>query len=608
MNTTIDGLVKLLEDKLSEQGRELTKDESMVIHGTKEVLIEVAKKLGVKNYHRTHIDELRTKLLALLISSGKPIHEEKAAPLVFFEKVSQMTDVQEVEQACKELVETLNLKSLKPTSQSNKLASYTKLFRELEYTPDKDHLFFDYKAEGKKESIKRHLFFKYTGHADISWKEANEGKKQRRQERQANTSSKDELADALDAPNKIFNLDLYLKTTIQLLNSKDPYELGVGLIAASGRRPSEIVMLSEFEVSDWIPAYIKTPEYGVKVIGLAKKREKEIITYTPLLVPVSDFVTLVQYFRSLPEIKAYQDKFQKLLDLGWDKEAAWKKIEEQAGYELRKVTEFYFDFLPKIDEGHNRKNILLRACAMKILTVRDCPKATSNAQQLYAGVIAGHVIPEFKPDGTVTYPGKGSASTLHYNDYEPDTTEIPFLTIEPKTTAKTKETEDMARIAELETIIAQLNAQIAEKDTVIAEKDQTIAELQERINRPRLPQMEVTEMDSERLFKTRKEGSAEEKLNRAWQAVIAYNEKTPEYKINPTNKVLRELTGVNGQTVTKWMEAHNDEIVSYQSNHSLNPDNKPVKENYYNNRYRNKTDMNVEMILKTIEKDYLKQL
>ncbi|MBW4598011.1 MAG: telomere resolvase [Brasilonema angustatum HA4187-MV1] len=572
-------------------------------NANKRTLDEIAKNMGVKGYSRTPKEDLQKKLLTMLEEESEPIQEEKAEPVVFFEKVSTMTDVAEVEQACTELVETLKLNGLQPKSRSNKLSSYSKLFKTLQPTPDTAHLFFPFRAEGKSEYIQRHLFFKFTGLADISWKEANEDIKERRQERQVKSSSRDELADALDAPNKVFNLDLYLKTTLQLLNSKDSYELAVGLIAASGRRPSEIVMLSEFEISDWIPPYIKNAQYGVKVIGLAKKRDKEVTTYTSLLVPTSDFVNRVKYFRSLPEIKAYQDKFQKLLDLGWDKESTWKKIEEQAGYELRKVTELYFDFLPKIDEGYNRKNILLRACTTKILTLRDYPNATSKAKITYAGVLAGHIIPEFKGE-KVTYHGETSASTLHYDDYEPDSTEIHFLTIEPKTTTVIKETEDMVRIAELETIIAQLNAQIAEKDALIVEKTQRITELEERINRPRLPQMEVKEMDSDRLFKTRKEGSAEEKLNRAWQAVTAYNDNTPEYKINPTNKVLRELTGVNGQTVTKWMELHKDEVVTHQSKHSLDPDGK----GYYNNRYRNKTDMNVEIILETIKKDYLKQL
>ncbi|MBP5977012.1 hypothetical protein HW132_30900 [Brasilonema sp. CT11] len=545
---------------------------------------------------------MQTELKEFLENKDKPVQEKKAEPVQFFEKVSVMTDVDEVEQACTELVQELKLDGLQPKSRSNKLSPYWKHFKNLQPTPDTGHLFYPYKAKGKSEFIQRHLFFKFAGLEEIDWDKASEDIKERRQERQAKSSSKDELADALKAPNKVFNLDLYLKTTIQLLNSNDPYELAVGLIAASGRRPSEIVMLSEFEISDWIPPYINNAEYGVKVIGLAKKRDKEVLTYTPLLVPANDFVSRIQYFRSLPEIKGYHDRYNNLLNLGWDKEYAWKKIEEQVGYEIRKITKFYFDFLLNIDENCNRTNIVLRACTTKILTLRDCPGVARRPSLTYAGVIDGHVIPEFKDDGSVKYDGKVSASTLHYDDYDPDTTEIPFLSnvlktatvTESKILTEIKETEDMARIAELETIIAQLNAQIAEKDA-------RIAELEARNNRPKLEPMELSKMDTTRLLATRKAGSAEEKLNRAWQAVTAYNDKTPEYKINPTNKVLRELTGVNGKTISDWMdsESQKEKIKHYRDTHKMTE--------YYNTRYRNKTDMNVEIILEIIERD-LKQV
>jgi hypothetical protein len=185
---------------------------------------------------------------------------------------------------------------------------------------------------------------------------------------------------------------------------------------------------------------------------------------------------------------------------------------------------------------------------------------------------------------------------LHYNDYEPDNSEIPFLTdvinqLKPQPQPQPqKEIEDMTQITQLESVIEQLKAQLAEKDA-------EIANLKERINKPRLPVQDVADMDTKRLFSTRKEGSAEEKLNRAWIAVTAYNDQTPEYRVNPTNKFLRELTGVNGQAVTKWMEQHNDEIVSHRTKYEMN--------DYYNNRYRNKPDMNTEMILEIISKEYL---
>lgn len=573
---------------------------------TKKQLDQFAKELGVKGYSRTPKADLEAKLIEILKdleaqaqvqpeeTVTEPI-EEKAETVVFFEKVSALTDPEEIKQACEKLAEKLKLEALQPKSRSNKLAPYTKLFKTLQPTPETHHLFFPYKAEGKSEFIQRHLYFKYMGLADISWKEVSEEIKERKQDRQAKTSTKDELAEALEEPNKVFSLDQYLRTTTHLLNSNDPHELAVGLMAASGRRPSEITLLSEFLKTDWIPSYIKNPDYGVKVVGLAKKRDKEVETYTSLLVPTSEFIARVDYFRSLPLIKSYQEKYQKLLTLGYDKQYCWKQIEDLFGKELRNTTDLYYAFLPKIDEGQNRKNILLRACTTKILTLRDYPKATSKAKITYAGVIAGHVVPEFKPDGSVKYHGETSASTLHYDDYEPDNSEIPFLTnviAQPEVQLKPKpqETEDMAKIAELESVIAQLKNQLAEKDA-------EIAELKERVNRPRLPQQDVTEMDTKRLFSTRKEGSAEEKLNRAWIAVTTYNDTTPEYRVNPTNKFLRELTGVNGQAVTKWMEQHKDEIVSHRAKFGM--------DDYYNNRYRNKTDMNIEIIQEIIEKNFL---
>jgi len=570
---------------------------------TKKQLDQFAKELGVKGYSRTPKAELEAKLIEIVNeqeqaqaeeTTTEPV-EEKADTVVFFEKVAAMTEPEEIKQACEELAGKLKLDGMQPKSRSNKLAPYSKLFKTLQPTQETHHLFFPYKAEGKTEYIQRHLYFKYMGLAKISWKEVSEDIKERKQDRQAKTSNHDELAAALEEPNKIFNLDLYLKTTIQLLNSNDPHELAVGLMAASGRRPSEITLLSEFLKTDWIPSYIKNHEYGVKVVGLAKKRDKEVITYTSLLVPASDFIGRVEYFRSLPLIKSYQEKYQKLLSLGYDKEYAWKQIEDLFGKELRNTTDLYYAFLPKIDDGQNRKNILLRACTTKILTLRDYPKATGKARITYAGVIAGHVVPEFKTDGKVTYHGETSASTLHYDDYEPDNSEIPFLTDvinqpEPQSQPQPQEIQDMTQIAQLESVIEQLKAQLAEKDA-------EIANLKERINKPKEPAQDLSEMDTKRLLSTRKAGSAEEKLNRAWIVVTAYNDSTPEYRINPGNKFLRELTGVNGQAVTKWMEAHNDEIVSHRAKYGM--------DDYYNNRYRNKTDMNIEMIMEIIQKKFL---
>jgi len=59
--------------------------------------------------------------------------------------------------------------------------------------------------------------------------------------------------------------DLYLEVTRKLLENNDPHELAVGLIAATGRRPHEILARAKFSL-------IKGEDYQVKFSGQDKKR------------------------------------------------------------------------------------------------------------------------------------------------------------------------------------------------------------------------------------------------------------------------------------------------------------------------------------------------
>ena len=98
------------------------------------------------------------------------------------------------------------------------------------------------------------------------------------------------------------------------------------------------------------------------------------------------------------------------------------------------------------------------------------------------------------------------------------------------------------------------------------------------------------------LYHTRKPGSSDEKLDRAWNALKSYNNNTPEYKIAPTNQVLRTLTGVNGNAISKWIKSHKDEVESHCNTHDFKP--------YYNNRYRNKS-VSTDSIIEKIKQEYL---
>lgn len=563
---------------------------------TKKELDALAKERGITGFSRTAKADL-IKKLETTPEAIQPSEPGISPALQFFNEVSVLTDVDAVEKECLALCEDLGLDKMLPKSRANKLQPYSRLFKALVPTAENLHLFFDYRAEGKETSIKRHLFFKLTGLADIDYNAEQEKVRERKAEATNKGEIKDEIADAIDATNKVFSLDQYIKTSTLLLNSNDAWELASGLLAVSGRRPAEIVLKSNFSLPETTPSYIKYPEYAVNVEGLAKKRGQEVFTTVSLLIPATEFLSRLDFFRSRPEVINQRNLYNKLLKGGYDEETAYKKIEDQIGKLIRNSTEFYFDFLPQI-EGENRKNILLRACAIKLITERDNPTANTKGKLTYAGVLAGHIIPVFK-DNTVRFSGKINASTLHYDDYEPDTKDIPFLkdivTVEQPTKI-IEEIEDVARMAELETIIADLQKQIASKDSEIETLTQ---KLRSRNSNEKLP--EVSEMNTNLLMSTRKAGSSEEKLNRCYQAICNYNDSTPENKIAITNLGLRYLSGVNGVTISKWMETHKDEIISHHIKHQLN-----TRENeatsYYNKRYG---QTKVNEILDVVKSDYL---
>ena len=83
-----------------------------------------------------------------------------------------------------------------------------------------------------------------------------------------------------------------------------------------------------------------------------------------------------------------------------------------------------------------------------------------------------------------------------------------------------------------------------------------------------------SEFESKELKKSHAKGSAEEKLRRALQAIIAYNE-TPER--NPAEKwainqnALAELTGCNRPAIKQFLKQYGDEIEAHHQKHNLLP-------------------------------------
>ena len=174
-----------------------------------------------------------------------------------------------------------------PKSRSDKLnrLGYNRLFRNAENLVEGQNAFYQTKQDGSLWL--RHLYFKYVGIADTNWSEIN---------KQAAEKVKANLAD------QVVGLDIakYEESVGLLLASDRIWEIGAGLIAASGRRPSEVAICGEFEVSG----------DGLMFSGQAKKRGNESEAYLIPLIGCTPelFSEKLKTFRDSPEVRRYADR------------------------------------------------------------------------------------------------------------------------------------------------------------------------------------------------------------------------------------------------------------------------------------------------------------
>lgn len=556
---------------------------------SRDQLREYAKQLGIKGYYRKNKSELSVILLEFITNVSEKTEDINPA-VTWSDKVCTMTDTADIEKACRELSEELNLDGMMPKSRKNKTRPYTNAFKFLVPTSETEHLFYLYQAEGKSKPVSRHIVFKLLGLDNY----VAENEKIREEKKQKTTTSQ-EIADVFSEEDKVFSVERYFSTLRTLINSSDTWELAVGLIAASGRRPIEILYTGTFELVEECPKYIPNKEYAIKFTGQAKKQGKQPVMYISLLIPACEFITAFNKFRSSTEIKETFTYAEKLKKAQYSYQEINKKIDAKNGTCLRNVIGDYYDFMPKIEED-NSKNISLRASYSKLVTLRDMGDKNSKSQLRYTGYMLGHLTPIIHEDGSYRHDTKKEqrlSSTLRYGDYEPDNKRIPFLNniveFQTKNTKQT-EVEDMA-------VIAELTAKIKLLEQILADKDDELNAIKAKLEYRKLDLPEVEAMDNTMLFRTRKAGSTEEKLKRVWIAITTYNDNSAEYKINPTNPILRQLTGVNGQAVKKWINEHKVMVDDHLKKHDFDA--------YYNNRYRS-GDMKIETILKIIERDYLK--
>jgi TolA-binding protein len=233
------------------------------------------------------------------------------------------------------------------------------------------------------------------------------------EERNETTRVSDRLTNVDEDGNKgvEINPDTYLEVTEKLLASDNPHELAVGLIAATGRRPHEILARAKFTPIDG-------ESYQVMFEGQGKKRGEKPVFKISTLFPASYIIERLNYLRKEASSKSLLKEVAN--EFPTDITAQNKSIEDRRGESLRRVVREYFggkgDKEPLLNFRHAQEQnacTSLRAACACLVTERDCT-GSPGAKMYFAACFLGHITPGEKISDSDL---KHITTTLGYSDY-----------------------------------------------------------------------------------------------------------------------------------------------------------------------------------------------
>ncbi len=460
--------------------------------------------------------------------------------------------------------------------------------------------------------------------------------------------------------------DAYLEVTGQLLESADPHELAIGLIAATGRRPHEILARAKFTA-------IEGKAYQVQFEGQGKKRGDKPVFLIPTLYPAEYIIKCLTRLRRESSTKALLKEVAN--EFPNDLAAQNRAIDSRRNGSINRVVRSYFgdkgDKTPVLafryeEEQDNCK--ALRAAYGALVTERDCDRSVGSKMLHYARVL-GHFVKENPTDKEL----QAVATSLGYADYF-TTKPVPFPTApEKEKVMQVRVTDEdyetikrlqkdweapnqqsvVSRLIESQEKIDELGKQLLEAKTRInqLEKEKiemaqietqqvtvTTSELEAMIERivsekieQALSNLPVTQqvrtsqsrlttqapvkpqevidwagMSNADLWSTKVKGASEEKMRRSYGAICLYNDTVAtgdNDRLAITNQALRELSGVNGLVVGDWIKVHADEVISHNSKYEMQNAKDPTKtETYYNKRHGSEK---ITKILNLINEQFL---
>ncbi|MFN6567235.1 protelomerase family protein [Dendronalium sp. ChiSLP03b] len=214
----------------------------------------------------------------------------------------------------------------------------------------------------------------------------------------------------LESKGQEINPDTYLQITGELLDSNDVHKVAVGLIAATGRRPHEIVARAKF-------APIKGEAYQVMFTGQGKKRGENPVFPIATLYPASYIIERLNWFRQQPSTEKLLAEV--VIEHPKDIEAQNRAIDSRRNGSLNRVVRDYFgdegDENPVLPfrQGEDNSNCkALRAAYLALATGRDFQGSTGS-KMLHAARLAGHFVKENPNDRDLQH----LVTTLGYTDY-----------------------------------------------------------------------------------------------------------------------------------------------------------------------------------------------
>lgn len=553
----------------------------------------------------------------------------------FINTIQSMRDPKQIEELCKHFghVET---SGVKPKSFANRLGAYTKLIKSI---PQTELIIGQNAIDVDGKPI--HLFMHFTGLAYIDWKNINQQADQRK------------IDDFVDR-NPI-NVSKFFEVLEKLLTSSTDAELALGLIAASGRRPIEILYEAQFQEIDFAKIDAKDSVayrngYHIFFKNQVKKRDydsDERVDYPiGLLVSVDYFLYAFRKFRNSDMGKGIREFALKMQNQGKTVEEIHNKIHDNIAKRVRRACEKTFNFINSIDVATRNETASpkdLRAVYIRLLMERDKPKKFSEIY--FAGCHLGHI----QNTGGKTKNLRNLANTVRYDQYYLEDGEVPMLQIEiPQAIKRIRGLEDedkkaLKQFQREQGISKQADAigEAVRLGKIAADLQETVKKQQEELNELRqlkekmiqleaenellkqklgvkensvhlsklkLPKNPET-MSNEELWQTRADGCSEVKLQRTLEAIKLYNdtlatgdEDTPRIAI--TNQLVRLISGVNPQVVGKYLSDHSDEIICHHCKYDLENKKDPTNlTTFYNKKLGAEK---IEEITKAILSNFLK--